>query len=203
MLKRTIHGKQEIKQYFMKEERIMFKSFGSRPLISSPEIFAVSIKNISVCSVCWLTEANILPVFHRFCSRLFINCSCNNLVICCFPLGCDFFWLSNLTVSCSLASVSWYLSTIDWSLSSFMLYFGIFSRPVFFISSLKWCTSSLCKSVMAVPGKHKETKYTMKLNKNFPVSTKSQKKNDNSILARKWPLNTQNDNLSFEVIPLV
>ena len=42
----------------------------------------------------------------------------------------------------------------------------------------------------------------MEFNKSFPLSTKG-KKNNNSILAKKWPLNTQNDNLSFEVIPLV
>ena len=42
----------------------------------------------------------------------------------------------------------------------------------------------------------------MEFNKSFPVSKKS-KKNNHSVLARKWPLNTQNDSLSFEVIPLV
>ena len=80
-----------------------------------------------------------------------MNCCCNNLIISCLPFCWLFFWLSNFTASCSFSSVSWYFSTIDCNFSSLMLYFAIFSRPVFWISSLKWCTSSLWRRVMAVP----------------------------------------------------
>ena len=84
-------------------------------------------------------------------STLLINCSSNNFIISCLPFCWLFFWLSNFTASRSLSSVSWYFSTIDCSFSSLMLYLAIFSRPVFWISSLKWCTSSLWRRVMAVP----------------------------------------------------
>lgn len=84
-------------------------------------------------------------------NTLLINCSCNNLIISCLPFCGLFFCPSTFTASCSLSSVSWYVSTSDCSFSSLMLYLAIFLRPVFWISSLKWCTSSLWRSVMDVP----------------------------------------------------